>query len=341
MSARFTERDLERWVEGGTITAGQRDAILADLETRPPDVGLNLTTLLYYGGGLMVLLAYSVFLGFQWEGMNEAGRVVISGLSIVFFGIVSYVLIRSEQFRLPGELLQVVAVSVVPLFTFAILDATGLWPDDPGFRGSLEAREDYHTELTWARMGLIGATLLAAVAAFRMSRSPFALAATLVALTALFVDASIQIESNRVQFEWETSQLLVIALMGAASLAAGVLIPRADDDRNYSLWLYGLGLLGLAVGLGGTAFPSESVGWGILWLIVSIGIVALSLPLQQRLFAAAGLAGVFAYLAKLVFDVFESANAALLLVVLGLMIVGVGVLYQRFNERLYSREGEQ
>ena len=69
--------------------------------------------------------------------------------------------------------------------------------------------------------------------------------------------------------------------------------------------------------------------------------MALSLPLQQRPFAAAGLAGVFAYLAKLVFDVFESANAALALVVLGLLILATGVLYQRYSERLYERGGQR
>jgi hypothetical protein len=39
----------------------------------------------------------------------------------------------------------------------------------------------------------------------------------------------------------------------------------------------------------------------------------------------------------LVFDVFESANAALVLVVLGLALLGIGMLYQRYNERLFSR----
>ena len=44
----------------------------------------------------------------------------------------------------------------------------------------------------------------------------------------------------------------------------------------------------------------------------------------------------FTYLGKLVFDVFESANAALALVVLGLLVLGVGMLYQRFSERLFA-----
>jgi Flp pilus assembly protein TadB len=72
-------------------------------------------------------------------------------------------------------------------------------------------------------------------------------------------------------------------------------------------------------------------------MAAALALLGLSIPLQQRLFAAAGLAAVFAYLGKLVFDVFESANAALVLVVLGLLVLGLGMLYQRYNERLFQR----
>jgi hypothetical protein len=99
-------------------------------------------------------------------------------------------------------------------------------------------------------------------------------------------------------------------------------------------------LAGLAIGLGTKVFPQEAAaGWGALWLVVALTVLGLSIPLQQRLFAAAGLAAVFAYLAKLVFDVFESANAALILVVLGLLVLGAGMLYQRYSERLFARPG--
>ena len=122
-SHRITDADLDRWVEDGLITAGQRDDILRDLAAQQPaERGLNVTTLLYYSGGLLVLVAYSVFLGLQWEELNQAGRIIISALSFAFFGGVSQWLLRSGRFQLPGELLQVVAVAVVPLLLFAVID---------------------------------------------------------------------------------------------------------------------------------------------------------------------------------------------------------------------------
>jgi len=341
---RLTDADLERWVQSGLISVEQRDAMLRDLEAhQPTEDGLSVTTLLYYGGGLLVLLAYSVFLGLQWEELNEAGRVVISATSLVFFAVASQLLLRSGRFQLPGELLQVVAVAIVPLMGFAILDAVGLWPEDPGYsrRFSTQAREAYQTDLTWARMALAGTTLIVALAAFRWSRSPFVMVAAAVSLTMLVLDVSIQIEgAKRDDYIWETPQALIVAALGAGALTIGV-VTRGQSERDYSLWLYVMGLVGLAIGLGNKAFPSDTpAGWGTLWMISALILLALSVPLQQRLFAAAGLAAIFAFLAKLVFDVFESANAALVLVVLGLVILGTGMLYQRYSERLFARPGD-
>ena len=206
----------------------------------------------------------------------------------------------------------------------------------PGRGVSGQERREYQTDLAWARMALAVATLLVALAAFGWSRSPFVLAAAVVAFAALVVDATIVLQAARVNYELRTPQTLAIAAMGAALVAAGVAV-RDRTRRDYSVWLYVMGLIGLTVGLAESAFSSDAPGWAALWMLAALTVLALSIPLQQRLFAVAGLAAVFAYLAKLVFDVFESANAALVLVILGLLILGMGMLYQRFAERLFAR----
>jgi hypothetical protein len=154
-------------------------------------------------------------------------------------------------------------------------------------------------------------------------------------LASLAVDISLHASPAEHDYVWETPQLLTVAVLGAATVAAGVL-GRGRTERNYGPWLYGMGLVGLAVGLSVEAFESSSAGWGAVWMIAALAVLALSVLLQERLFAVAGLVAVFAYLAKLVFDVFESANAALALVVLGLLVLGVAMLYQRFGGRVFA-----
>ena len=325
---------VDRWLKRGLITAGQRDAILEDLAAhRTPGAGLNLTTLLYYGGGLLVLIAYGVFLGAQWGDLTGGSRITISGLSLLAFAFVAEQLLRRASYRLPGELLQVVAVAIIPLFVFALLDAAGVWPHDPGYRYPYDSsdalRRQYQIDLTWARMGIAGATIAGASIAFRMSRSPFVLIAVVVAVTSLFLDISIQVQGSRVSYDWHTPQALTVAFIGAAVIAAGLYL-SGKTERDYSLWLYVAGLAALAVGLAFKAFPENAAGWGALWMIAALLVLALSIPLQQRLFAAAGLAAIFAYCAKLVFDVFDSASAALVMAMLGVLVLAAGMLYQRF-----------
>ena len=344
---RFSQADMERWVASGLITSAQRDAMAADLTARPERPGLDLTTLLYYGGGLLVLLAYSIFLGLQWEEMNSGARIAISAASMAFFAIVAQVLMNSGRFRLPGELLQVVAAAIVPLFVFALLDAAGWWPDEPGYRqiGGAQTWENYQSDLIWARMALGAGTLLAAGVAFWLSRSPFVLIAAIVAFISLTLDATLQVQQPGPyydewgwNYDWGVGQSLTVAAVGGTVLVAAVL-SRGRSGRDYAVWLYVVGLAALAVGLGSQALDEDGAEaiWGTLWMVVALAILGLSLVLQERLFAAAGLAAMFAYFGRLVFEVFESANAALALVVLGMIVLSVGMLYQRYNERLFSR----
>jgi hypothetical protein len=334
---RIADDDLERWVAQGIISADQRQAIEQDLEQHPRDAGgLNVTTLLFYSGGLLILVAYSIFLGFQWEAVNSAGRIAIAAASLAFFAVVSQVLLSQRRFRLPGELLQVVAVAVVPLLTFALLDVIGWWPHEPG-RYTQAAWEAYQSDLTVARMALSLPAVLVAGLAFWQSRSPYVLIAALIGIFTFALDASYTARPDPRNYDWGTGQGLVIGGLGLVVLASGVLV-RGKTERDYSFWLYLLGIAGLATGLGTIAFPPDANwAWGVLWLGCALALLAASVPLQERLFAAAGLVAIFAYLGKLVFDVFESANAALAMILLGVLVLGAGVLYQRLTERVAAR----
>jgi hypothetical protein len=337
MARRFTDHDLDLWTRRGLISAEQRDAILREIADRPSsEPVLQLTTLLYYGGGLLILIAYGIFLGLQWESMASGWRIAISSGSLIFFAVVSNLLLRSEAYRLPGELLQVVTIAIVPLFVFALLDAAGIWPEETAFVTGAR-HDEYETDLAWARMGLAGAALAASAAGFARSRSPFVLLAGVVALGSLLLDASMLAQGVPDHYEWTTPQYLLVAGLGAALLGAGFGV-QGRTERDYTIWLYLAGLVALGVGLVPVVFADyAAAGWGVLWMIVALTITVLSVPLQERLFAAAGLTAVFAYLTKLVFEVFESANAALVLVLLGVAILGIGVLYQRYGGQLFAR----
>ena len=85
----FTLADLEQWVEKGLITPEQLANIRSYIEatgSREEQVqtapeqrkGLNFVSLAYYFGGFMILLAYTLFMGLQWESLGFAGQIAVS-----------------------------------------------------------------------------------------------------------------------------------------------------------------------------------------------------------------------------------------------------------------------
>jgi hypothetical protein len=179
--------------------------------------------------------------------------------------------------------------------------------------------------------------VVAAALAFVWSRSPFVLAALLVGMIALAIDITMQTQGLELHYDWQTAEMLVIAWMGALYIAGGIAV-RGYRERDYSFWLYLTGIGALAVGLGGLAFPDHAAtGWGVLWMAASVLLIGIAVPVQERLLAAAGVAGVLAYLSKLAIEVFESANAALSLVVLGLIVLALAMAYQRYGDSVFRR----
>jgi len=347
----FGRADLDRWVRAGVITSAQREAILADLGDRPPASApalvlpaLDLATLLYYVGGVLVLIAYSVFLGLVWEDVEKGGRVAIAAASMTFFAAASLLLLRTERFRLPGELLTVVTVAITPLLIFAVLDAAGLVPEEPHywqFRGEwsayYEAQRDYVRDLQWVRLTMAAVSLIAAALALWRVRSPFLAAAAVTGASWLAVECGQVLRGPTTnEFEWGALESVLLAIVGAATVLVGYAL-HGRTQRDYTTWLYALGLGALIYGLLIRALDSDAPGWGVGFLAVAVLMLVLSIPLQQRLFALVGAGSAYVYFGKLVFDVFEgSAAMALALAGIGLLIVASGMLYQRFGRRLFT-----
>lgn len=347
----FGRADLDRWVKEGIITSAQREAILAELGRGPPASApalvlpaLDLATLLYYVGGVLVLIAYSVFLGLVWEDMEKGGRVAIAAASMMFFAASSLLLLRTERFRLPGELLTVVTVAITPLLMFAVLDVAGLWPEEPtrwplyrDWEAWEQARVDYVADLQRARLSMAAVSLIAAIVALWRVRSPFLGAAAVVGLDWVAVECG-QVLSGATtrEFEFGTLEPILLATVGGFTVALGVAL-HGRTRRDYTTWLYALGLGALIYALLIRALDSDAPGWGVGFLAVAVLMLLLSIPLQQRLFALVGAGSAYIYFGKLVFDVFEgSAAMALTLAGIGLLIVASGMLYQRFGRRLFA-----
>jgi hypothetical protein len=139
----FTLADLEQWVEKGLIAPEQLTHIRSHIEATGsmeeqvqagPEqrTGLNFISLAYYFGSFMILLAYTIFMGLEWESLGLTGQIAVSFFTIIALWAIGYFL-RRNGFRVAGGLLIFVGTGIVPLLVFTVQRALGIWPDDPRY----------------------------------------------------------------------------------------------------------------------------------------------------------------------------------------------------------------
>lgn len=309
--------DLDRWRQCELITAEQAAAIWQDaapLRRRP-----QLATIAAYFGAFMILLAYTIFVGLEWERLGAAGRAAICGGTIAALWVGGWLLRRVA--RTAGDLLIFAGSGIVPLLVHTLLVLAGLWPEGPAYR-------DFYRAVLPAWVGMEVVSIAVALAVVRLTRFP--LTVLLVAFWCWYLSMDlVRWLSGAEYWSWDEREQLASAAMGLAMLVAGWQLQRRAE-RDYSLWLYLFGHIAVLTNLGALAVSRE--GWyALAYPALYVGFVAASVRLGRRIFLVFGALGVYSYLCYLAFDVFEGALGFTFgLAAVGLLVLLGGAAYQRW-----------
>jgi hypothetical protein len=357
----FRSEDIDRWAATGLISPDQAAAIRADLAARagpadqpgepvagveatahrssPPSraverrPGLNFVTIAYYFGGFLILLAYTVFLGLQWESLAAVGQAAILAVTIGgLWGVGG--LLRRRGFPEGGGLLVFAGTGIVPLLVYTIQQWTGLWPEEAS---RADAYEDFYRRIApaWIAMEVVSI----AVACLVLWRVRLPLLTLLIAFWGWYLSMDLARWARRSDgWSWDTPEQAVGAAVGVAMLALGTALDRRGL-RPYRRWFY---IFGTVVVFGHLcAFWSryEDEAWsGPTYLLASLALVVASVWLQARVPLIFGALGCYAYVSYLAFDVFEDAlGFVFALAGIGLFIVLSAVGYQRFGQPWLER----
>jgi hypothetical protein len=326
----LTLADVGVWCERGLITPPQADAIRHYVEEHGPVAaeippgperrrGLNLVSIGYYFGAFMILLAYTIFVGLQWEGMGALTRAAISGGTFLGLIGIGYGL-RRAGYVTAGNLLIFAGVGIVPLLTHSAVLAAGLWPDPPAYR------DLYRVFLPqWAVMAVAG--IAAALVAVRLTRFPLLM--LLVAFWCWYLSMNLlRWASGADTWGWDDGERLLGTLVGGVMLLVGAYLQRRTR-QDYSLWLYLFGHIVVLTHLGALALDKEGP-LGLAFAAVYLAFVIASVWLQRRVFLVFGAIGFYGYACYLAFDIFEGALGFTIgLAALGLLVVLSAVGYQR------------
>ena len=237
----FTAADLDQWMEKGLINPDQLTNIRAYIEAAGtveeqvnagPEQrkGLNFVSLAYYFGGFMILLAYTIFVGLQWESLGRAGQIVVSSFTIGGLGGLGYFLQRTG-FRFAGGLLIFASTGIVPLLIFTLQQAVGIWPDDSNY-----AYRDFYRNVarTWVLLELIslGVTIIV------IWRVRFTLLSLLIAHWTWFLSMDMtRWMSQSTYWTWSDGEQIASTLTGGGMLAVGIILQR-KAKQDYSFWFY-------------------------------------------------------------------------------------------------------
>jgi hypothetical protein len=334
---RFTWADLEEWTGLGILRPEQLTAIRAHLaEERDPrpeadparasrerQDGLNLVTVAYYFGAFIILLAGTIFVGLQWEDLGRPGQLVASWGAVAGLWLLGAWLKRAGH-ELGGNLLIFAGTGVVPLGVYTLLRLLNLWPD----ASDAATYQAFYRTIDAAWLLLEVASIAITVAVIWVSRFP--LLTLLLAFWGWYLSMDLtELVVRHDDFAWGPPEWTVGALVGAGMLALGVWLQRRHSGQEWSLWFYLFGHIALLGNLAALALGDDALP-GVLFLAVYVGFVIASIWLQARVFLVFGAIGVYAYVAKLAFDVFDrSLGFTVALAAIGLLIVLVTVAYER------------
>ena len=111
------------------------------------------------------------------------------------------------------------------------------------------------------------------------------------------------------------------------------------DKKRYTFWLKLYGLVGLQVGFTTLFSNSENALFGLLFLAVYLIMIVFSIRFQEVIYLVFGVIGVYTYIIRLIFDYLEdTVYFPLVLGIIGISIVVLAVLYQRYRGRIFHRK---
>lgn len=327
--------DLRELVEAGVIdreTAGRiADHLGADAPSEGSRFDLGRTA--YYLGALVVMSALGWFLNEAWiryGGFALAGLTGLYGLG--FLAASEWLRDREtlRESRVPAGLLLTLAVWTVPLVVFGVQRGLGFWPSGPS-----SSPADYPglVQANWFTME--GALLMASALALRYR--PFSFLVFPAAAAGWFLSMDLMelamglgpgmSEAGQEAARFEVRRLTTL-LYGGVLLGAGYLTDRRTSE-DHAFWLYLFGALAVW-----GAVTVEGVG-GVGYLALSLAFLGAALLVERKTFMVFGGIGLFLYLGRLTFEVFQdSLLFPLVLTAAGVAVMAGGYLYRKHHRAI-------
>lgn len=320
--------DLQHAVQAGVLTPGQDAELLRFLQQQQPEkASFQLAHVAYYFGAMLIIGAMGWLLTEAWMSVGDIALLLISATYMLIFTLSGRGMWQRGQ-QIPGGLLGAVAVSMTPLLVFAVQRLAGWWPADDG-------QSDFHDYYVYVQSGWLvmeAATVIVGLLMLRILPFPFIVMPIAVALWFMSMDLTELLFGNTFDFD----QRRWVSLWFGLLILLGSLWVDGRSQRDYAFWGYLAGLLAFWGGL--SLMDSGSELAKAMYCLINLGLIGLAVLLRRSVFMIFGALGVAGYLGYLSYDVFaDSLLFPIIITLLGLLVIGLGVVYQKHRDALTER----
>ncbi len=303
------------------IPSNKAEALWKSLEEKSVDTRSSMfSRLLYYLGALIVIGAMSWFFTLSWGYFGGGVMFLISlGYASIFISIGS-LLWQKEDLKVPAGLLITIAVFMVPLAIYGLETYFNVWPEafQSSYKGFYETISS-----SWILMDI--GTIIAGLAALRFFSFPFITMPIFLASWFLIMDLTpliLDLDSSSRLREW------ISMFFGIGIISIAYILDK-KKLRDYAFWGYLFGTFAFWGNLT-SIILNEGELVIFIYLLINIAMMLISVLLQRKVLLILGAMGVLIYLCHLVNEIFQDSHAfPFILSFIGLLIIYLGVLYQR------------
>lgn len=312
----------------GIISPEQADRLWAYLKHEGRQTPrFSLTHILYYLGGLIAIGAMTLFMTLGWERYGGWGIFFIA-LAYAALGIGLAEKFIARDLAVPGGIMGAFVVALTPLAIYGLQQGLGFWDDTSTYR-------DYHHYIRWNWILMELGTLAAGVILLRRYRLPFLVMPVAATLWYMSMDLTPFLFGD-LDYTWELRKLVSVYFGFGMTLLAFWVDLRSRREKDFAFWLYLFGVVTFWGGL--SLMHSDSELNKFLYMCVNLFMIFIGVLLGRRVFAVFGGIGVAGYLGHLSYDVFaDSLLFPFALSIIGLLVIGLGVVWQKREEELTGR----
>ena len=320
----LTPREFERRLAAHGHTADEIHLLwdeLAPTEEEPPAptrrLGLGPVIAVYLGLLLVVAASVSV-LAIYWNELGSWGVLAVAVAYLIGY-LVAGEILRRRELTQPADVLEAVAVAWVGLFTYAVQELAGYWPE-----GASDSGEIHSGLTTIAIVGLGAAVLL-----FAIRPNPLLLVPIAAATGLLAVDLAELAFGKKLDDLGGRRAVAFVLPLGLAWIATGLWldVTRRRGLATFAHWA-GLVLTGAAVVV---LVPKTVAGFAVLGALGAV-VLFFSAFVRHWSFTVVGAAGVL--IATMSSMGLLGGIAPLVIAVVGIALIVVGLRWPRWRESI-------